>query len=449
MKTSFNTIGSSLALLFDGSTSLSRIEQAPDTLPGAPPAALGLQLLPKSNGLPAADSFEVSTVWGRAAHGAWTKEVGHLANVVIVAAFLSSGSSDYLIGGSAVSATACDPTATQCASDFMTNNFCVSCEGDELLYQMSTDASCTIRQPFYNGPGGWRKMTYSSYGLNFALKTSGAEEAFSGSCNGDYSSLNGDGTGSITSTQTNENLELTRTWNLPSGSSSVLTLVVVVKNVGSIPLVNLEAFWGTRDDWVGSTDSPTKEPAAITSGGVNVPVSSGNAVLVQSGNEALLIFSPDPTARGLIDSCCSFYNILNIGNPSTFTSGQVTNDGSYAIYVNGGDLAPGASKTFSFFYGVGPPEGLNALALEVVEVATPSCEDHTECAPGGKCKGGYKVEKKCREKKKNCKRFGHHSIKRWGCADGKSCGGVEPTEKWGFCVSNAEAEAEAGAETEA
>ena len=29
MKTSFNTIGSSLALLFDGSTSLSRIEQAP------------------------------------------------------------------------------------------------------------------------------------------------------------------------------------------------------------------------------------------------------------------------------------------------------------------------------------------------------------------------------------------------------------------------------------
>merc|ERR1712161_140208 len=43
------------------------------------------------------------------------------------------------------------------------------------------------------------------------------------------------------------------------------------------------------------------------------------------------------------------------------------------------------------------------------------CEDHTECAPGEKCKGGYKVAKKCGQKKKDCKRIGHHSIKRWGC----------------------------------
>ena len=191
---------------------------------------------------------------------------------------------------------------------------------------------CTIPQPFYNKPAGWKKMTYSNYGLNFALKTSGAEERFSGSCNGDYSSLNGDGTGSITSTQANENLELTLTWNLPSASASVLALAVVVKNVGSTHVVNLEAFWGTKDDWVGTTDEPKKETASISIGGVNIPVNSGNAVRVQSGNEALFIYSPDPTARGLIDSCCSFLNILNLPSPSTFTfPGQVTNDGSYAI----------------------------------------------------------------------------------------------------------------------
>merc|ERR1712238_435898 len=51
---------------------------------------------------------------------------------------------------------------------------------------------------------------------------------------------------------------------------------------------------------------------------------------------------------------------------------------------------------------------------------------------GEKCKGAYKVAKKCRSKMKDCKRWGHHSVKRWGCADGKSCrGGADA--KWGSC----------------
>jgi len=63
------------------------------------------------------------------------------------------------------------------------------------------------------------------------------------------------------------------------------------------------------------------------------------------------------------------------------------------------------------------------------------CEDHTECASGEKCKGGYKLAKKCRQKKKDCKRWGHHSVKRWGCAEGESCTGGEPNAKWGSCVN--------------
>merc|ERR1712238_604730 len=62
------------------------------------------------------------------------------------------------------------------------------------------------------------------------------------------------------------------------------------------------------------------------------------------------------------------------------------------------------------------------------------CEDHTKCALGEKCKGAYKVAKKCRSKMKDCKLWGHHSVKRWGCADGKSCRG-EADAKWGSCVS--------------
>jgi len=74
-------------------------------LPGARPSVLGLQLSRKLVRSPAADAFEVR---GRAPNVAGTKEVvgqiGRLLSVVTFAAFLPSGSSDCLIGGSAVSA---------------------------------------------------------------------------------------------------------------------------------------------------------------------------------------------------------------------------------------------------------------------------------------------------------------------------------------------------------
>jgi len=107
MKTSFRTIGLSLAPLFGGGASFSRIEQAPDTgLPGARLPAPGLQLLAKSAGLPVAESFQASTVQGGAANGAGTKEaVGKIGRLLNTVAFLSSGSSDCLIGGSVVAAT--------------------------------------------------------------------------------------------------------------------------------------------------------------------------------------------------------------------------------------------------------------------------------------------------------------------------------------------------------
>jgi len=86
-----------------------RHEHAPDTgLHGARHSVPSLQLLARSTGLPAVDSFRASTIQGGAASVAGTKEVvgkiGRLLSAVTFAAFLSSGSSDCLIGGSAVSA---------------------------------------------------------------------------------------------------------------------------------------------------------------------------------------------------------------------------------------------------------------------------------------------------------------------------------------------------------
>jgi len=104
MKTSFRIIGLSPVLLFGGGASLSRTKQVPGTvLPGARLFASSFQLLAEAAGLPAADAVQ-----GGAANEAGTKEaigkIGRLLNAVTFAVFLSSGSPDCLIGGSAVSA---------------------------------------------------------------------------------------------------------------------------------------------------------------------------------------------------------------------------------------------------------------------------------------------------------------------------------------------------------
>ena len=287
--------------------------------------------------------------------------------------------------------TTCDGP---CSTAFQTNHFCTACSPDgELIKQTSSGDACTIKQPFYNSSAlGWTKMTYSTYGLDFAVKTtSGAtvtKESFSNACNVDYSGLSGDGTGTMSSTQTTQsgNLEIKRTWELASASSAVLAVQVEFKNVGSSTLSSIESFYGTRDDWVGNTDRPTKSPAMVTSSGVDFAVSGGNAVVTKSGAEAVIIYSPHPTARGLYANYGSFDNVMNVANPSTFTGADIENDGSYAVYVNVGELAPGETTSTSYYYGVGEPtaEALNVIATEAVETAGSNGDPHLHLALQGK-----------------------------------------------------------------
>ena len=221
--------------------------------------------------------------------------------------------------------TSCDG---ECSSAFQSDHVCVACSPSGTLVEQTggDDAiACTLKQPFFNSPDmGWTKMTYSNYGLDFAVKTtsggSTTKESFSSDCGADYSGLAGDGTGTITSTQTTDSgsLEIKRTWTLASASSSVLAVQVEFKNVGSSPLSNIESFYGTRDDYVGSTDRPTKSPAMVTSSGIDFSVSGGNAVVTKSGLEAVIIYSPHPSARGLYADCCDFDEVMDVPNPSTW-----------------------------------------------------------------------------------------------------------------------------------
>jgi len=62
-----------------------------------------------------------------------------------------------------------------------------------------------------------------------------------------------------------------------------------------------------------------------------------------------------------------------------------------------------------------------------------ACADHTECAVG-KCKGHRGQGMECRVKLADCKRYGTHSTKRWGCPDGGACA-LTKDLKWGSCTA--------------
>ena len=68
--------------------------------------------------------------------------------------------------------TGCDGS---CSTAFQSDHFCVACSSDgALIKQMDGDDACTVKQPFYNSPNmGWTKMTFSNYGLDFAVKHDG------------------------------------------------------------------------------------------------------------------------------------------------------------------------------------------------------------------------------------------------------------------------------------
>ena len=270
--------------------------------------------------------------------------------------------------------TTCDGP---CSVAFQSDSFCIACATDgKLVERMDsygpTNNACTLKQPFFKSPtAGWIQMTIGDNGLDYAVTNDQVgKETFIDECNVDYSGLAGDGTGSISSTQTTEsgNLEVKRTWSLASKGSTGVSLNVEIKNVGSTSLTNIGSYFGTRDDYVGDDDGPQKSPALVSSSGVDLDVTGGNAVVVKSGNEAVMIYSPSPDARGLYASCCEFENVVSIENPATWTSSPETNDGAYAVYANAGDLAPGASTTVSYTYAVGAPtpEALNAVAREAV-----------------------------------------------------------------------------------
>lgn len=165
-----------------------------------------------------------------------------------------------------------------CSVAFQSDHVCIACATEGKLVERwwqggkggGSSNACTLKQTFFKSPvNGWIQMTMAENGLDYAVTNDQqvGKETFIDECNVDYSGLAGDGTGSISSTQTTEsgNLEIKRTWSLASASATSLALNVEIKNVGSISLTNIGSYFGTRDDWVTPKSRPPRSRAAVNS----------------------------------------------------------------------------------------------------------------------------------------------------------------------------------------
>lgn len=264
----------------------------------------------------------------------------------------------------------------------------------------SINNSGNFQQPFYfsANANAYKKLTYSTYPLDMAIGTglgggnwSGSSvvevsnttmsnrvidysgfttTATSGSVSKGYGTIVVSGTFTINSQQ----IKVTNTYSLGQ-TDSFVRIDTAVQNLDSNPVQNLHIWVGTRDDWVGDSDGPTKYRGNLNGSGgsfqsIANAVDQAQAIQITTPQEGALFYSTTPGANTSIDSCCSFSNAYN-RNP-TQSAITLTGDGSYAAVLPAGNIAQNATATITWFYAAGSLQDLNNVAQAVAAAAAPA-----------------------------------------------------------------------------
>ncbi|MEI6363641.1 MAG: fibronectin type III domain-containing protein [Actinomycetes bacterium] len=266
----------------------------------------------------------------------------------------------------------------------------------------SVNTSGNLQQPWYKS-NQYYKLTYSSYPLDLAVGTGTNGSNWSGATVFDNPALSGQvrdyanyigtvsgagrvGYGTISSQGTasinGANLEILNTYSL-GASDRYVQITTKVTNLSANSVANVNLWVGTRDDWVGSSDGPTKTKGNIVDGAfvqIANAATPAQALKITSGSEGVLFYSTSPGTNTSIDSCCSFSNAYRV-NP-TSSPLTLTGDGSYAINLPVGTLTAGGSTTLTWFYAAGPLAELAAVTQAVANAASPANRPETESGNG-------------------------------------------------------------------
>ena len=317
-----------------------------------------------------------------------------------------------LISMSAVAAVASVP-------DIMLNNDKLRFGGggqasSSFTYVDSVATNGMLEQPFYkSSDGNWYKLTYNTYGLNMTLGSGTGGANWSGATvptTGDFStqgitSLNnlavdasgvtlrspaqavdyGYGTLVVTGdvTLNGASVGVSNTYVLGQNASFVKITSAITNNDASA-IDNVHIWVGTQDDFVGTSDGPTKTRGNLVGGSFEAltdATASSNAIQITSAAEGVLFYSTSPGVDTSISNCCLFGNAVDQDPDSAAIT--ETGDGSYAAILPVGNLAAGATTSITWYYAAGAIADLGVVAQEVAAAAGSSGSSGSSEGPVG------------------------------------------------------------------
>ena len=260
--------------------------------------------------------------------------------------------------------------------------------------QFSINAAGNVEQPFYFSTvlNNWRQLTYSESALvNYPLDSRigvGGDGTNNWNTNGvreynptmvnqvfdtsGFSFVGGESFGTIIVkgeiTIGTARLELTNAYRVRQDKNFVQVLTTI-KNIGLAQATNIRYWIGTRDDYVGGTDQPTKIRGNLNDGtfeAITLTTQRASALRITTISEGILFFTTSARGNNVHAGYNASQNISTDQDPETaqITS---TNDGSYSMFVRMNNLGINESDTFVWYYAAAALNELDDIIEEVFD----------------------------------------------------------------------------------
>lgn len=262
--------------------------------------------------------------------------------------------------------------------------------------QLSINAAGNVEQPFYYSTilSNWRKLTYSESALvNYPLDSRigvGGDGTNNWNTNGvrinnpnmanqvfDTSGFTVSGGISygviivrgeiVVGTAL---LELTNAYSIGEDKNFV-QVMTTIRNIGTAQASNIRYWVGTRDDFVGGTDQPTKVRGNLNDGAfeaITLTTQRASALRITTASEGILFFTTSTRGNNVHAGFDPAENPSTDLDPDTapITS---TNDGSYSMFIRINDLAVNESDSFVWYYAAAALSDLDDVIEEVSDTS--------------------------------------------------------------------------------
>ncbi|MDB4016241.1 hypothetical protein N9483_07785 [Flavobacteriaceae bacterium] len=267
--------------------------------------------------------------------------------------------------------------------------------------ELSINTSGNLKQPFYfNIESNWRQLTYTEptprvpYALDSKFgaggdgkdtwNTTGDLQTNPIMAGQDFDSSGFSGGSGVIKVKGNitvgtAQLELINSYNISSGDNFV-EITTTAKNIGAAAITNLRYWIGTRDDYVGGTDSPTIFRGNLVSGAfqqLTLTTERSSALRITNLEEGVLFFTLASNANNSHDRYNNMVNPSENKDPDTALISN-TIDGSYSMYVRMSDLAVNESDSFTWYYAAAALDELDDVIGDVAVASCPTCIPDTD-----------------------------------------------------------------------